>query len=82
MKRRSQKRVRDRELEQLHALTTVSLTESEVKSRLRADKTALEARLRELFWRRRNRVEGDDTEEAVKCISAELRRIRLQLKRQ
>lgn len=80
MKRRSQKRVvRDREMEQLKALTTLSLSRQEMRDRLLADKTALEARLKELFWRRRNRVESQDTEDAVRGISAELRRIKVQL---
>jgi hypothetical protein len=66
-------------MEQIKALTTLSLTQREVRDRLLADKTALEVRLKELFWRRRNRVESQDTEAAVNGISQALRRVKAQL---
>jgi len=46
MKRRSQKEPpRDRELEQVREMTTVSLTTTEMYQRLRADKLALEGKI-------------------------------------
>lgn len=89
MKRRSKKRaVRDREMEQVKAMTTLSLTQNEVRDRLLADKAALQARLRELFehrrWHHQNEASvvcdsGRQLAEAIKGIGRELRRIKLQL---
>ena len=83
MKRRSQKRVvRDREMEQVRAMTHLSLTEREVHDRLIADKIALEVRLRELFQFRRDvqRMDPDGlVADSIKRISNELRRIKAQL---
>jgi len=88
MKRRSQLRQpkRDRELEQLKRLTTVTLTQDAFRMRLLADKTALEMRLREVFAFRRlmsfpkgglGETECDDL---IAHISKELRHVKAQLK--
>lgn len=53
MKRRSQKEpVRDRELEQVKTMTTVTMTEADLRERLLADKTALEVKLADALRQR------------------------------
>jgi len=90
MKRRSQPREpkRDRELEQLKQLTTVTLTQSAFRARLLADKTALEMRLREVFAFRRfmsfpkGGLGERECDEIIAHISRELRHVKAQLKQQ
>ena len=87
--KRPAKKQRDRELETLKSMTTVSLSRDDVRDRLLADKAALETRLREVF--RINHQLKDDIgvaatsyksfrAELIKSISAELRNVKARLK--
>lgn len=87
MKRRSQKEPpRDREMEQVKAMTTVTLTEGEMRNRLRADKAALEEKLKYLFVLRRlhnsdrDEIAVGEVNELIKSVSAELRNVKAQLR--
>lgn len=80
--KRQKRVIRDREMEQVRAMTTLSLTQWELRERQVADKIALESRLRRLFALRR--ATQDQTSavyycEQIKQISGELRRIKSQL---
>lgn len=85
MKRRSQPQPkRDHEAEAIRRMTTLSLTETEMRSRLLADKAALEVRLKEVFQLRRDarnqEHEFSFLDDLIKSISAELRAVKAQLK--
>lgn len=92
VKRRAAKKP-DWEARQLKKLTTLSLTEQQMRERLLADKAAFEAKLKELFaWRNMVRkAHGTSSEEArqaivahhnelIASVSAELRTVKEQLK--
>lgn len=86
MKRRSQKeQPRDREMEQVRAMTTVTMTQDDHRSRLLADKARIEEALKEAFANRNRLRQVDkryyrqlilDFDVRIKALTAELRDVK------
>jgi hypothetical protein len=74
-------------MEQVKAMTTMSLSNDEMRDRLLADKAALEVKLKDMFDGRRFAVKACAPnrpspwyDEVIKSISAELRAVKANLK--
>jgi hypothetical protein len=66
-------------------MTTVSLTSSQMEDRLRADKIALEGKLRDVFNLRKHANDGlaaVENAERIKALSAQLRAVKKQLEKE
>lgn len=71
-------------MERVKSLTTLSLSEREMRERFEADKISLEAKLKETFALRRTANVNGQTftflDDLVKSISAELRAVKAKLR--